>query len=816
MQGESALFSRGGEVGRLLEAYDWASNPLGDPGGWSQPLRAAVSLVLQCAHPMYIWWGTELLCFYNDAYRRSIGAERHPSSLGRPGREVWAEIWPVIGPQIEHVMSGQGPIWHEDQLVPITRDGKLEDVYWTYSYNPIPDPDAPSGVGGVLVVCSETTATVLAAQRREQELVRQREIFAQAPGFAIVMSGSEHRVDFVNDGHQALFGSADWVGKPIREAFPDVRGQGFFELLNDVYASGQPYRAARAAVRFRPGGGNVEEVRILDFVFAPVFGATGEVTGVFCQGFDVTQHIKSEEDLREREEQLRLAIDAGDVGLWDVDPETGGLYWPARVKAMFGISPDVDVTMADFYAGLHPGDQERVTAAFAAATDPARRVLYDVEYRTVGKEDGLVRWVAAKGRGVFDETSRCVRVIGAALDITERRATQELLRVSEERLRAADRKKDEFLATLAHELRNPLAPIANAAALLQHPSLDPEKATRFAQMIMRQTRAMGVLLDDLLEVSRITTGKLQLKKKSVSVASLVESALEPIRPALESKGHALRVEMDGGEVLLEVDPVRISQVLTNLLNNSIKYSQPGGAIVLRTRAAPRDITIEVQDTGIGLSSEQLPTVFDMFAQVAPTIERTEGGLGIGLAVAKAIVEMHGGRIEAASAGLGQGSTFTVMVPRGEAVAPPPIDPDRRFGNTHAAQEPVVVADDNVDAAESLAALLELDGYAVYLAHDGAEALELARSVNPVACFVDLGMPRVNGYEVARQLRQAGNGSAPLLIATTGWGQAEDRRRALDAGFDVHLTKPIDMTNVLQALAGRPTFMLRRKSEVTTT
>ena len=804
MPEESSVFSKGGEVGCLLQTLDWTSTPLGEPCQWPHALRGAVSMVLQCAHPMYIWWGPELLCFYNDAYRRSIGAERHPSSLGRPGREVWAEIWPIIGPQIERVMSGQGPIWREDQRVPITRDGKLEDVYWTYSYNPIPDPDASGGVGGVLVVCSETTSAVLAARRHEQELLRQREIFAQAPGFAIVMSGPEHHVDFVNDGHRVLFGSDGWLGKPIREAFPDLRGQGFFELLDNVYASGQPYRAARAPVRFRPGGGDVEEVRILDFVYAPVFGVGGGVIGVFCQGFDVTQQIKAEEDLREREEQLRLAVESGDVGLWDVDAETGGLYWPARVKAMFGIPPDVDVTMADFYAGLHPDDRERVTAAFAAAADPAQRALYDVEYRTVGKEDGIIRWVAAKGRGVFDATGRCIRVIGAALDITERRVTQESLRASEERLRAADRKKDEFLATLAHELRNPLAPIANAAALLQNPSLDSGKATRFAQMIMRQTRAMAVLLDDLLEVSRITTGKLRLKKKSVSVASLVESALEPIRPALEAKGHALRVEMDGGEVLLEVDPVRISQVLTNLLTNSIKYSQPGGAIVLRTRATSRELTLEVQDTGIGLSTEQLPTVFEMFAQVAPTIERTEGGLGIGLAVAKAIVEMHGGRIQAASAGLGKGATFTVIVPRGEAVAPAPVDADRRFGDAKAAQEPVLVADDNVDAAESLAALLELDGYAVYLAHDGMQALELAKSVKPVACFLDLGMPRVNGYDVARQLREAGNGSAPLLVATTGWGQAEDRRRALDAGFDVHLTKPIDMTNVSQALAGRST------------
>ena len=234
---------------------------------------------------------------------------------------------------------------------------------------------------------------------------------------------------------------------------------------------------------------------------------------------------------------------------------------------------------------------QRVTEAFDGATDPSRRALYDVEYRTVGREDGIVRWVAAKGRGIFDERGECVRVLGTAIDITQRRAMQELLRLNEERLRTADRKKDEFLATLAHELRNPLAPIGNAAAVLKHPASPREQVTRFAEMIERQTKAMAVLLDDLLEVSRISTGKLLLKKKTVSVASLVESALEPVRPALETKKHALRIEMDGGEVLLDVDPIRVSQVLTNLLTNAIKYSNQGGVIVLRSRSSPAEVTL---------------------------------------------------------------------------------------------------------------------------------------------------------------------------------------------------------------------------------
>ena len=213
------------------------------------------------------------------------------------------------------------------------------------------------------------------------------------------------------------------------------------------------------------------------------------------------------------------------------------------------------------------------------------------------------------------------------------------------------------------------------------------------------------------------------------------------------------------------------------------------------------MTFEVQDTGIGLSQEHLPTVFEMFAQVTPTIERSEGGLGIGLAVAKALVEMHGGRIEATSPGLGQGSTFKVVLPRGEVLTPAIVTAEERFQPVRS-NEPVLVADDNVDAAETLAAFLELDGYRVHLAHDGLEALELAKRIEPVACFLDIGMPKMNGYEVAEQLRQLESASRPLLVAITGWGQAEDARRALDAGFDVHMTKPVDLSQISRVLADR--------------
>ena len=669
-----SFLSGGGELGDLIRAHDWARSSLGPAAHWPQTLRTALRLILNSGHPMYIWWGPDLLCFYNDAYRRSIGPERHPSSVGMPGREVWAEIWPIIGPQIERVMTGQGATWHENQLVPITRDGKLEDVYWTYSYSPLDDATAPHGVGGVLVVCSETTSTVVTMKQQAEEIVRMREMFAQAPSFTIIMSGPGHRVEFVNDAHRRLFGSDRWIGKPLREAFPDISGQGFYELLDGVYATGEIYRSGGVPVRFRPAGSDIEDTRILDFIYAPIYDHARRITGVFCEGFDVSKEIE----------------------------------------------------------------------------------------------------------------------------------TQTALRRSEERLRIADRRKDEFLATLAHELRNPLAPIVNAASLLQHPSIDREQIIRFSQMIERQTRAMTVLLDDLLEVARISTGKILLRRKSVSAASLVEAALEPVRHALESKQHTLRIEMQGGEVLVNVDPIRISQVLTNLLTNAIKYSDRGGDILLKVDAGPGEVRFEVADNGIGLSSEQMSTIFDMFSQVSTTVDRSEGGLGIGLAVAKALVEMHGGRIEAASSGLEMGSRFSITIPRGGADEGIAADEQRATTTATAASlvEPILVADDNVDAAESLAVFLELEGYKVHIAYDGVAALEIASQVRPVACFLDIGMPGLDGLEVAKRLRARHDGGGMLLVATTGWGKPEDRRQSAEAGFDLHLTKPVDLALAARLLASR--------------
>ena len=383
--------------------------------------------MLNSGHPMYIWWGPDLLCFYNDAYRQSIGAERHPGSLGRNAREIWDEIWEIIGPQIAQVMSGGGATWQENALVPITRNGRRDDVYWTYSYSPIDDAAAITGVGGVLVVCTETSAQVLEARRAAEERQKFAELFEQAPSFMAMLRGPEHRIELVNPSYLRLIGHREVLNRTIEEALPEAAEQGHVKLLDTVYRTGEPYAASRArfAVRLVPGGPIVE--RYVDFVYQPIKNAAGEVTGIFVDGVDVTGRALADAALRESEEQLRLATEAAEIGLWDLDTGSDSLYWPARVKAMFGISADASVSMDDFFGCLHPDDKARTSAAFAAAVDPAQRALYDVEYRTVGKEDRMVRWVAAKGRAVFDG-DRCIRVLGTAIDITARKAAEKRLR----------------------------------------------------------------------------------------------------------------------------------------------------------------------------------------------------------------------------------------------------------------------------------------------------------------------------------------------------------------------------------------------------
>ncbi len=367
-------------------------------------------------------------------------------------------------------------------------------------------------------------------------------------------------------------------------------------------------------------------------------------------------------------------------------------------------------------------------------------------------------------------------------------------------LREADRRKDEFLATLAHELRNPLAPIRQATRIASMPGVTEAQRRWSNDIIRRQTQHMAMLLDDLLDVSRITLGKLELRKTPVELAAVIDTAIETARPLIDSRRHTLSVEVPKQTVSVIMDALRVSQVIANLLTNAAKYTDSGGRISLRAYQQNGDLVISVGDTGLGIAAEKLSTVFEMFSQIKSPIDRSEGGLGIGLALVKGLVQLHGGTVVAHSAGLGQGSEFTIRLPVADPLA-------HAGGESAMLAEPVVenrrkvlIVDDNRDGAESLAMLLSVDGHEVRFACDAEQGLALAESFNPEVALLDIGLPKLNGYELAKRLRKSRSAATLKLIAITGWGQADDKRRAAAAGFDHHLTKPVDFDLMRAILA----------------
>ena len=654
-------------MGALMRSLDWSTTALGPVSAWPQSLLTSVSTCLDCAFPILIWWGPELVMLYNDEYRHILGPEKHPAALGAPGRDVWPELWDVIGPMLNQVVTAGQATRSRDLLLVMNRRGCQEETYFSFSYSPI--RDETGGVGGVFTPVIETTGRVIGERRlrtlrelaaassatvedvlqvaldtlshndrdapfaliyclddddaafrlagavglergsraapevqsrededavwplhaavlggdamlvepldhldiplddgrlspdrvliipiapagREKartvlivginplrplddehraffdlvagqigqsladalaleeerrraaaaghEYARTLRLLEQAPSFICVLRGPDHVFEFANAAYRRIVGERDIIGRTVRAALPEVVEQGFIDFLDRVYA-GERIVGQAMPMWLQTGPGAAPVRSFIDFIYEPIVEADGTISGIFVEGYEVTERVLAEQALRGSEEQLRLATEAAEVGLWDVDGATNALYWPARVKAMFGISPDRPITMDDFFMGLHPEDREATTAAYEAAIDPARRALYDVEYRTVGKEDGVVRWVAAKGRGVFDDEGRCVRVIGTAIDITRRKQDEARLRELNETL---ERRVSEALAE-----RKVLADIVEGTdAFVQVADLDyrwiainKASADEFEKIFGKRPRPGDNMLDQLAD-----------------------------------------------------------------------------------------------------------------------------------------------------------------------------------------------------------------------------------------------------------------------------------------------------------------------------
>ena len=484
------------------------------------------------------------------------------------------------------------------------------------------------------------------------------------------------------------------------------------------------------------------------------------------------------------EERLRIALDAGRMGTWELDAVRRTCHIDEVQCSLLGLPARTRSVPLDTLLSLtYPADDEMVRNAVehALKTNSDNPGDYSYEFRIVRPSDGVMRWLHVNGRTIPNADAP-PRRIGVTIDITDRKR-------DEQALQEADRRKNDFLATLAHELRNPLAPIRNAVELLRMRNPLPVDKRGPAEVIDRQTRALTRLVDDLLDISRITQNRLELRREPASLSAIVEGAVEASRPLIDAGGHVLDISMPEEPIVLLADVTRLSQVLSNLLNNAARYSDKKGRIHVEVRREAADAVVRITDEGIGIPATMLHRVFDMFVQVDRAHERGRGGLGVGLALSRQLVEMHGGRISAHSPGPGLGSTFEVRIPivaEVEASTRAVVKEDLPTTRLR-----LLVVDDNRDSVDSLSTLLRLMGNDVHMAFDGVEAVHAVQSLRPDVVLLDVGLPLQNGYEAARMIRSEPWGRDVVLIALTGWGQEQDRRRSREAGFDHHLVKPVD-------------------------
>jgi PAS domain S-box-containing protein len=615
-------------------------------------------------------------------------------------------------------------------------------------------------------------------------------IYRTAPiGLALI--DREGRYARVNDRLAQINGipAPAHIGRRLRDIVPDLASQAE-DIVACVFRTGQPVLDVEleGETRAQPG-----VRRCWNESWYPLKDDRGRTIAINVVVEEITERKRAEAMLRDHARQLALIADTAPVYIAYCDTEARYKFVNRPYAARLGLTP------ADCIGKRIP---EVVGAtAYAAFREQVETVLrgecveFDVgvPYAALGE-----RFMHCSYAPEFDGAGRVVGFVAAVTDITERRRIEEALRLSEEKLKEADRRKDEFLAMLAHELRNPLAPIANAVHLLrQDPAGRPARQQAHA-IIERQTGHLARLVDDLLEVSRITTGRIRLHMERIAAGGVIERAVETVRPLIEHRRHALTVALPPAPLWLYADAARLEQVVVNLLNNAAKYTDEGGRIGLSVECDAGHMVLRVRDSGIGIGAELLPHIFDPFTQAARSLDRSHSGLGIGLSLVQRLVSMHGGTVAVQSA-VGQGSEFTVRLPLAEAprevyatVPEPAAETGRPLR--------VLVVDDNVDAAQSLSMLLEVSGHVVWVAHNGMAAVETAIEYRPHVVLLDIGLPKLDGYEVAQRLRADATCANMVLVAMTGYGQAADRERAKSAGFDHHLVKPVDFSNVEELLA----------------
>lgn len=709
------FLANGGEMGALMRAFDWSGTTLGEPAKWPQSLRTTLSIVLNSNFPMFLFWGEQHLCFYNDAYRPSLGNEgKHPYALGKPGADVWPEIWAFIKPLIDQVLAGRGATWNEDQLLPIYRNGQLDDVYWTFSYSPVNDESGR--IAGVFVTCQETTQQVLTRQRLEEGQRQVLAYFEQSPVGIAIISDPDLTFRMANPFYSELVGRRpdQLINKPLLKALPELNGQGFDQLLRKVIDTGEPYVAKEVAVGLVRN--HQLETIYVDFTYQPQREADKSIAGVLVVVTDVTQQVIARQKIEDAEATLRSAIELAELGTWQFDYTTGLIDYSPRLRVWHGLEPEEVITPERAYRLVRKTDWPRVRAAIAQAGTPGSNGLYDIEYTVVLHPDGQERILHAQGKAYFNELGQAYKIGGTVQDVTAQRQiqlaleqqvqkrTEELESINEElatineelivaneeianvnrglqetnlHLSRSNQNLEQFAYIASHDLQEPLRKIQQFSDLLKtrYATSEGDELVYLERMQVAASR-MSLLIKDLLAFSRISTG--QVAQAPVSLANVIQVAQENLSVAIGETNAHIQV---GTLPTIPGDESQLGQLFQNLLSNALKFrrADPSGAwispqiqisahTVLATdlpisvkpvRQANAYYLIRVTDNGIGFEEKYTDRIFQVFQRLHGRNEFA--GTGVGLAICQKVVTNHGGAITAIGRP-GQGATFCVYLP----------------------------------------------------------------------------------------------------------------------------------------------------------
>jgi PAS domain S-box-containing protein len=799
-------------VRALYAAHDWSTCPLGHPDTWPPELATAVGMSLNSSFPMFVAWGPDLRFLYNDAYAVILGA-KHPAALAQPFQKVWAEIWSDLVPIIDQALSNKSA-FYEDLPLTVLRQGFPEQGYFTFSYSPL--HDGSGAVAGMYATVIETTSRVQAERRAAlelklsdalrpltspadvldtagallgRELGLTRAMYAQvdadAGTFTVQRQWIEAGAAELSDATMAIADFGPDIVAVLRAGDTLVINDPALDPRTAAFTA--PYRDEHiGAVITVPLVRNGRLVAFLSLNRAePYYWSEGEVRftrETAERTWAALETAQAQAALRAERDRSRYIFDTMVEGFALMAPD-----WTIATMNAEGLRichMPADQVIGRNYWALFPA---------IAGSEAGAMLRRAMEAREAGAVEH--RLADIDGRGGWNEIRAFPTQDGGIAvffrDITDRKR-------AEEQLKVADQRKDEFLAMLAHELRNPLAPISAAAMLLDMGSLNETRVRQSSAIIGRQVRHMTRLVDDLLDVSRVTRGLIELDRSLLDVRLIIDEAVEQVRPQLSARRQRLALHLPAVPLLVDGDRARLVQVLSNLLGNAVKYTLDDGTIEVGVQVDDGRLVLAVRDDGIGMERELTERAFDLFAQARRSSDRSQGGLGLGLALVRNLVELHGGTVTCASPGLGQGSTFTITLPLAAGAAA--AEPQPQTSAVQGAGLRLLVVDDNVDAATMLAMVLEALGHEVHIEHESLRALELARIALPDACLLDIGLPEIDGIELARRMRAQPQTAHSVLIAVSGYGQEQDRKAALEAGFSHHLVKPVDL-EALNALLG---------------